>query len=252
MNTILLVLGFLSLSIPSQGVPLGKDSPGKNVPPVVPSWIGQQDGMKHFEFLQGAEEGVRACAERRSNCEPNIRKHLDSMITDKDVVFFIDICIFYACRHAPYASTLSVCSNVPREMKVVAATYKRRRSSNSEIDYSDIAACANDKTACTKSTHKLMDSMVKRKDFTLHLNNLMEYLCEHAPYDIELAACTGTAANGLDSIASRPMLFKAAKPRATKPKAAKMASPRAGKMEVGAANGIHASVLDFDIHHETL
>ena len=64
MNTILLVLGFLSLSIPSQGVPLGKgaqpylrdatksesthgaDSPGTNVPPVVPAWIGQQDGMK--------------------------------------------------------------------------------------------------------------------------------------------------------------------------------------------------------------
>merc|ERR1711918_85580 len=157
------------------------------------SWLGQHEGMKHFEILRSKEAEVKQCATRRRDCKPDVRKHLDGMIEDKDVVFFVDICIFYACRHAPYAKSLPICSNVAPEMKVVASNYRRE----GKVDYSDIAACANERKDCTASTHELMDSMVSRQNFTVYLNDLMQYLCEHAPYDIELATCTAVSSHHL-------------------------------------------------------
>ena len=117
---------------------------------------------RHFEILRSQSEAVKSCADTARRCDPVVKKHLSAMIEDKvqascsysfcclprsprrthtrtrvpavshaplfwralqDVVFFADICAFYVCRHAKYASSERCRSRRPSRRRHNRAIY---------------------------------------------------------------------------------------------------------------------------------
>jgi hypothetical protein len=41
----------------------------------------------------------------------------------QDIVYFVDICALYACRHAPYAAKLGICDNLSPKRTVICRPF---------------------------------------------------------------------------------------------------------------------------------
>jgi hypothetical protein len=50
----------------------------------------------------------------------------------QDIVYFVDICSLYACRHAPYAAKLGICDNLSPKRTVITPTPPHARAHTHE------------------------------------------------------------------------------------------------------------------------
>lgn len=183
-------LGLLSLTTLTFAAPVPKTitlASGRTITPGQTStWLANHNGMKHLEELRSHAADVHQCADPSSTkCKDDVKKHLNAMIDDVAVVYFADICAFYMCRHGPFSKSLPICQNINPNMAVSVTHYRQ----TGLVDYSDIAACANETEECALKTRQVMTAMASLDGFSRFISDLALYFCEHAEFAHKLACC---------------------------------------------------------------